>query len=177
MGLESQPSSNPQGHRQLPLFHSESGQVRLCLIPRTNYRFLGWLGWEDPAGLSHQIKGSGNEGRVRSHKILISVGLVLAYSQGSCGYLLNASLEVRRKGAKVVPGGPQLFQAVIPMKSSHELCSSLLSVPFVLGRELPLLFRYPNSPATSSLALPTLHTTGSSAKLCEEVEILSIASI
>lgn len=67
------------------------------------------------------------KGGVRSHKILISVVLVLAYSQGSCGHLLNASLEVRRKGAKVVPGGPLTLalhvplQAAIPMKSSQKL--------------------------------------------------------
>lgn len=54
------------------------------------------------------------KGGVRSGKILISVVLALAYSQGSCGHLLNASLEVRRKVAKVVPGGPSTLGLHIP---------------------------------------------------------------
>lgn len=59
------------------------------------------------------------KGGVRSHKILISVVLALAYGQGSCGHLLNASLEVRRTGAKVVPGGPELLLFPTPPGSSN----------------------------------------------------------
>lgn len=59
------------------------------------------------------------KGGVGSHELLISAALALAYSQGSCGHLLNASLEGRRKGGQGCPRGtPALghvpFQAVIP---------------------------------------------------------------